>query len=365
MPRIDLPPPSDQEDLIAAVERLKNGLISAATYRDDDTFTDTEYRKIRKHLLGHPGLKKLLPEFLTSYRNVGEFWNFIKVAYAHYDERRTFIAEALNPILNLLESNEEIESQFEEMEWIGQGGFGTVYKYVHTHLQLPFAIKVLAPSLLGETDGNLDRFFREARILFRLNHLNIIRCYDVGMLGRRPYIKMEYFNGKDLNQALMQHGRFSANKALRATKLIAQALVHAHEVGVVHRDLRPSNVLIAPVGQLRVIDFGLGVFVEGELISRITRTGESVVGGYYTAPELVANPKLLDPRSDLYSVGALWYTLLVGQPPGGTSLGRALQDIKDVTDAYRNAVLRCLADIDERFQSATEVVEAIQELERS
>nr|WP_240978577.1 serine/threonine-protein kinase [Longimicrobium terrae] len=276
------------------------------------------------------------------------------------------MAQAFNPLLDELEGATHLPGlHYEQGEIIGQGGFGVVYRYHHRLLGMDFAVKVFAPAFSEGGEGHLERFFREARILFALEHPNIVRVHDVGLLGRRPYIRMEMVQGRSLEQVIKQHGRIAPRHALRVVVEIAEALHHAHTVArVVHRDLRPSNVLVSkePRRRVRLIDFGLGVFIEEEIVSRITREGERAVGGHFTAPELTANPRLLDPRSDIYSLGALWYTLLTGRPPAGINPGVALAAVDGISEVYADTLLQCLADVEHRTRSAEALVEQLRAL---
>jgi serine/threonine-protein kinase len=176
------------------------------------------------------------------------------------------------------------------------------------------------------------------------------------MLGQRPFIRMEFFDGMDLNAVLRKYGTFSPAKSLSIIRLLAAGLAHAHAAGVVHRDLKPANIMIAKPEQLRIIDFGMGVFVEKDLYTRLTKTGQAAVGGHYTAPELVEDPRLIDIRSDIYSIGAVWYELLVGRPPVGAEATDVLRRNKSIPESHTNMILRCLADVDNRYSAAEELI---------
>ncbi|MFM2162318.1 MAG: hypothetical protein RLZZ383_1830, partial [Pseudomonadota bacterium] len=232
------------------------------------------------------------------------------------------------------------------------------WKYRHRHLDIPFAFKIFAPSFSEGGGSDLDRFFREARILFRLRHPDIVQIYDVGMMGRRPFIRMEFCEGENLNALLRRVGRVPPAAARRLVRRLAGALEHAHGVGIVHRDLKPSNVMVGPksANSVRLIDFGLGVFVEQDIVSRVTKTGEAVAGGNYTAPELYTNPKLIDARTDLYSLGAIWYEMLTGRAPVGAGIHAALDEVGDLAPSDRALVLRCLADLPDRPASAATIL---------
>jgi eukaryotic-like serine/threonine-protein kinase len=342
-------PPSD--DILLQIEQFKMGLISRAT---GGSIEAAEYARLRKIVLGLPGIENIVPRFLKLCRTPDEFWAWIKVQAPTYAERKVIIGDALNPILEMLEYETgegalDFKKNYEEKEIIGNGGFGLVYLFEHRLLKLPFAVKIFAPAFYEGGEEELERFFQEARMLFQLDHPSIIKVYDAGLIGKRPFIRMEYFKGRNLNQILGEHGSINPERALIMMKNLISAMRHAHEdLGIIHRDLKPSNVMAAHPGQFRIIDFGLGIFIENDLHSRLTKTGESVISGYYNAPELVANPKLIDKRSDIYSLGAIWFTMLTGQPPAGTSIKESLSKIKGLNTAYQTCVARCLTDIDLR-----------------
>lgn len=347
-------------DLREIVEELKSGLTSYAT---GGKFDPDEYRRLRKIVLGAPSLTGLVPEFVQKCRDLGDFWAFIQPKFAKYRERRSFLSEEFERILEHVDTGAlEQVAQFDIGERLGRGGFGEVYRFRHRLLKMDFAVKLFAPVYGGLEDGHLDRFFREARILFALNHPNIVRVYDVGMYQGRPFIRMELFEGETLNDVLKTRGRLPPLSARRIVGGIAEGLEHAHRKKVIHRDLKPSNIMIAKPRQLRILDFGLGVFVEEDIVSRVTKTGDSVVGGYYTAPELLANPKLLDPRVDIYSLGAIWFNLLTGRVPAGVDVAEALDREVELDEAEREALLKCLRPISARHESAEDIVKVIENL---
>jgi len=241
-----------------------------------------------------------------------------------------------------------------------------VYLYNHRLLNLPFAVKIFAPAFYEGGEKELERFFQEARMLFQLNHPSIIRVYDAGLIGKRPFIRMEYFDGLNLNEVLSNHGTLSPEKAVIMIKNIVDGLEYAHEkVGIIHRDLKPSNIMVSKPNQFKIIDFGLGIFIENELHSRFTKTGENVISGYYNAPELVKNPKLIDKRSDIYSIGAIWFTMLTGQPPAGTSILDDLNDVVNLNDAYIKCLSKCLASQESRYKTCTELLNELKLLYES
>lgn len=353
-----IPAPAAADDLLYIIDRLKEQLIAFSTNESSD-ITAEEYKRLRKVIVGL-GAEAPSPEFLRECRTLSEFWEYIKAKCGTYAERRRFIATEMNRVLDGLEEPGILGRHLEEGEIIGEGGFGVVYRYRHTLLEMDFAVKVFAPSFSQGGEGHLERFFREARILFSMTHPNIVRVYDVGMLGKRPYIRMEFVPGRSLQAVLNDRGRINPSHAAAVIAEVADALAYAHEKArVVHRDLKPANVLIFPGPEremnVRMIDFGLGVFVEQDLVSRITKAGEGLVAGHFTAPELSADPLLLDTRSDIYSLGAVWYNLIVGRPPSGVQAADALAGVDGLTAEHRDLLLRCLADVDHRIHSAAEL----------
>ncbi|WP_330510208.1 serine/threonine-protein kinase [Petrocella atlantisensis] len=171
-------------------------------------------------------------------------------------------------------------------------------------LDMDFAIKFLSPIFSDDPDKDQVRFFQEARMLFELKHESIINVYDVGILKNKPYIRMEYFDGEDLNTVLKKYGVFTLDTATDIILSVCEAMEYAH-TKVVHRDLKPSNIMISRPKKCRIIDFGLGIFKENQIYSRLTLVGKGVASGLYTAPELLVDPKIIDKRSDIYSIGAI------------------------------------------------------------
>jgi serine/threonine-protein kinase len=175
---------------------------------------------------------------------------------------------------------------------------------------------------------------------------------------------MDFFEGVTLNSALMRGGRMPPAKAARMIAQVCLALDHAHAKGIIHRDLKPSNILLAYPEQCRVIDFGLGVYVETAIESRLTKTGEMLSGDHFMAKELLSNPRLTDHRSDIYSIGAVWYQAVTNEVPAGADLSKSLSRVDGLPPQHRDIILHCLADIRDRFTRCSEVVEAIADADK-
>lgn len=148
---------------------------------------------------------------------------------------------------------------------------------------------------------------------------------------------------------------------LNFVERIAQALSYAHSLNIIHRDINPANLMTRTGGEARVLDFGVATLLDPEG-SRFTRTSEAVAGDAYTAPELNENPKLVDHRCDIYSLGACWYWLLTGQTPKGRNLESAFRTAVRTSADYERVILRCLDKAEDRFQTAADLVSAVQAL---
>ena len=193
---------------------------------------------------------------------------------------------------------------------IGRGGMGRVYKAHEEAAGGVAAIKVLAGGLSHES-GFLQRFQREIEVLEMLNHPNIVRFYEPGTQDEHFYYAMEYVEGQDFEQILHSQGRIPWKEVLDAALQICPALKHAHDRGVIHRDLKPPNILRNNMGVIKLTDFGIAkVFAARHL----TNTGGVVGTAEFLSPEQAAG-KETTRRSDLYSLGVVMYTLLVGKPP--------------------------------------------------
>ena len=193
------------------------------------------------------------------------------------------------------------------------------------------------------------RFFQEAETLFRLRHPNIIAIYGVGTHSDgRPYILMEEFVGKNLNQ-LKESGGVDPASALGYVEMFADALRHAHGARIVHRDITPRNLMVSVDSHgnwdARVLDFGIAAALDPEGV-RLTRTGGTCVGDAYSAPELVQNPRLRDSGCDVYSLGACWLWILTGSTGKGLGWEESLK--ASVSPAYARAIRCCLKPPEER-----------------
>jgi serine/threonine-protein kinase len=197
---------------------------------------------------------------------------------------------------------------------IGRGGMGVVYRAKDRRLKRVVAIKVLPPELAFRSEIK-TRFLREAETAAQLNHPNIVDIYAVDEAEGIVYFVMAYITGDNLAKRLHQQGAMSVDETRRVLRDVADALAYAHERGVVHRDIKPDNILIdAQSGRPMVTDFGIArAITEGD--SRLTATGIAIGTPTYMSPEQAAGERTIDGRSDLYSLGVVGYQMLTGEPP--------------------------------------------------
>jgi tRNA A-37 threonylcarbamoyl transferase component Bud32 len=241
----------------------------------------------------------------------------------------------------------------EILELIGQGGMGAVYKARQTKLDRIVALKVLPPEW-GADPAFAERFSREARALARLNHPHVVAVHDFGEAGGLYYLLMEYVDGVNLRQAL-QAGPLPPEQALAVIPQICEALQYAHEEGIVHRDVKPENILLDRRGRVKIADFGLAKLLNRPR-AEFTLTGSRQVMGTldYMAPEQRSRPQEIDHRADIYSLGVVFYEMLTGELP----LGRFAPPSERVgVDARLDEVVhRALeTDPERRYQSASDV----------
>ena len=355
-------------ELIDLLDEFKAGLLAKAT---DGTIDDDYYKRARRTLLDNIEDKEQIPRFIKSCHTASEFRRYMQSESEHYVVRRQIIIDSINSLIEYIEKNNEeendplaLDKHYEKKEPIGSGGFGSVYKYHNVCLNMDFAVKIYSPVFASEEDqkNGEDRFFREAKILFQLNHTNIVKIYDAGRISEKPFIRMEYINGYDLVGLQKNKGLQSFENSIKIIKPILKGLEYAHGKGIIHRDLKPSNVVYSESEEIyKIIDFGVSAFLDIDNHTKLTKTGEMVAGGAFIDPLLQENPKLRDCRSDIYSVGAIWYWLLCGRTPSGSDMKGYLQKTATMlSDEQISIVMKCLAgNLDDRHVNCTELLNVI------
>ncbi|MDJ0520619.1 MAG: serine/threonine-protein kinase [Planctomycetota bacterium] len=194
---------------------------------------------------------------------------------------------------------------------IGRGAMGTVYKAIHKGLHRVVAIKILRRDLATDKT-QIERLRREAKLLADLDHPNIVRAFDAGESNGFPYFVMEYVEGQSLRDKIITEGKLSNEEALRVTRALADALEKARRMGIVHRDVKPGNILMGKSGQPKLMDLGLA---KGPLDPGLTQHGATVGTPQFMSPEQAESPDKADTRSDIYSLGATLYAMVTGRPP--------------------------------------------------
>lgn len=195
-------------------------------------------------------------------------------------------------------------------EPIGQGGMGTVYKALQTHLDKIVAIKVLPPDRLQDPAA-VARFRREIRAVGKLDHPNLVRALNAGEVEGRYYLAMEFVDGLDLSRLVNRLGPLPISGACELIRQAALGLQHAHEHGMVHRDIKPGNIMLSQQGTVKVLDLGLALLPQQE-VHELTSTGNVMGTLDYMPPEQGGDSHQVDIRADIYSLGATLYKLLTG-----------------------------------------------------
>ncbi|RZU45243.1 serine/threonine protein kinase [Fluviicoccus keumensis] len=248
---------------------------------------------------------------------------------------------------------------------LGKGGMATVYLAVQVSFGREVALKVMAPHLAAET-GFPERFNSEARMVAALSHPHIVTVYDVGSHNNYHYLAMEYHTGGDLSSRISSGG-LTPYEALRITKQLADALGMAHSKGVVHRDIKPDNVLFRAHNDDAILtDFGIARDMQAE--SNLTQIGSTVGTPKYMSPEQARGLKV-DGRADLYSLGIMLYEMLTGKPPfsASDSISLAIKHCQEPVpplqgdlSRYQPLIDKLLAkDVKNRFQNGDDVMRAI------
>lgn len=202
---------------------------------------------------------------------------------------------------------------------IGAGGMGVVYKAQHRRMKRIVAIKVLSSAALNSANM-VKRFLREAEAAAKLSHPNIVAAFDADEVNGIPFLAMEFIEGQDLWAVVRDNGPMTLEKALDCTLQVARGLQHAHEQGLVHRDIKPGNILLTPQGGIKILDMGLARLntINTDMATAeaagITQTGNIVGTIDFMSPEQAIDAVQADPRSDIYSLGATLFYLMTGKP---------------------------------------------------
>ena len=265
-----------------------------------------------------------------------------------------------------------LDDRYEIQEIIGSGGMAVVYKATDNRLHRSVAVKILRDELAADEEFR-RRFQTEAQAVAMLSHPNIVSVYDVSHSESVEYIVMELIEGVTLMQYMQKKGALGWKEALHFSVQITKALEHAHSKGIVHRDIKPQNIMIIRDGSIKVADFGIAALES----TQEQRSSQTVGSVHYIAPEQ-ARGEQPDTRSDIYSLGVVMYEMLTGRMPydGETAEQIALKHIAgiavppqeinpDIPDELARITLRAMnADINARYQSASELLADLEEFRK-
>ena len=283
----------------------------------------------------------------------------------------TAVQQAFDPAAAAKRKN--VIPGYQLLERVGVGAMGSVYRARDLQLDIPVAIKILRLAL-ASSPTQIERLKREARFVAKLSHPNIVSSRAVGESSGLHYLVMDYVDGATVRQAL-RDGPLAEKTALRITRDVARALQHAHEAGIIHRDVKPGNVMQAHDGTIKLADFGLA---RGEAPSDLTLEHASIGTPHYVAPEQMRRAADATARSDLFGLGATLYHMVTGRPPfQGQTLGEIIQNVMacrfDPPESLRadlsidtiyliHRLMR--ADPAERYPDAASVLADLAKLER-
>lgn len=271
-------------------------------------------------------------------------------------------------------TGKKLDGRYEIHEMIGMGGMAVVYRAYDTIDDRTVAIKILKDEFLGNEDF-IRRFKNESKAIAVLSHPNIVKVYDVSFGDRIQYIVMEYIDGITLKEYLDQQKEVKWKEAVHFTVQILRALQHAHDKGIVHRDIKPQNIMLLQDGTIKVTDFGIARFSRNETR---TMTDKAIGSVHYIAPEQ-ARGDITDEKADIYSVGVMLYEMLTGQLPfeADNAVSVAIMQLQaepkppkqinpDIPDGLEEITLKAMRkEASQRYQSAAEMLNAIEQFRRN
>ena len=286
---------------------------------------------------------------------------------------RPGVTETLQTAVRELTTGSTFAGRYQVIEELGHGGMGKVYKVFDTDVKEKIALKVLRPEI-GLDAETVERFSNELKLARKISHRNICRMFDLGKADGTTFITMEFVPGEDLKRLIRKSGQLGAGRAVSIARQVGEGLAEAHRLGVVHRDLKPQNIMVDEDGNARIMDFGIARSLK---VKGITGAGIMIGTPEYMSPEQV-EAKEIDQRSDIYSLGIILYEMLTGRVPfeGDTALSVAMKHKGEIPispkqrnpaipDDLSHAILKCLEkDRINRYQTAADVVSELDKIEK-
>jgi serine/threonine protein kinase len=271
-----------------------------------------------------------------------------------------------------LERGTTFAERYEVIEELGKGGMGKVYKVFDKKIKEVVALKLIRPEISTD-EKTIERFNNELRLARKISHRHVCRMYDLGEEGASHFITMEYVPGEDLKRFIKRSEQLTVGKAVSIAKQICEGLAEAHHLGVIHRDLKPQNIMIDSEGNTRIMDFGIARFLEGE---GVTTQGVLIGTPDYMSPEQ-AEMEGVDQRSDIYALGVILFEMVTGRVPfeGKTPLSIAMKHKSEpppdprnlnaqVTDGLSQVILKCMEkEKHNRYQSIEELLSDLKNIE--